>query len=421
MTDVADPLEQAVIGGALLSGGKVPPEVLAVEPEHFTSERHGTIWAAILELLEERQPVDEITTHCKLKSWGVTDSAYLFELTDDTPTIVNLDIWARRLSEAGRKRLYDARMTAALTGNANTDEMLARVQEVAAEARKHEGTAGLVHIREPLKALYRELEEECQNPGTQRIAKTGLPDLDRATEMRAGHLTIIAGRPGMGKSALAGNISQNCARSPLGSVALFSLEMDAVSLIRRMVAAQAKVDSGDLVHAIKTHGDLVAEAFNKLHGLSLYVDDRPNLSVTDMRAALARLPDVRLVVVDYLQLSKMDSRLERHDLRVGAVTKGLKALAKDFKCHVIALSQLNREVEKRKPPIPCMADLRDSGNIEEDAENVWLLYREGYYNTKADKREAQIIIGKARHGKTGAVDVLWNAERQQFYQLEGRA
>ena len=415
---MTEALEQAVIGGVLLSDGKVPPEVLLVEPEFFSSERHATIWEAILELLEERQPVDEITTHCKLKSWGVTESPYLFELTEMTPTAVNLDIWAKRLCEAGRKRIYDMRIAEAMKGNANTEEMLSRVQDVMAEARKYETSAGLVHIREPLKRFVHELEEEYKNPGSQRIAKTGLPGLDQSTELRAEDFTVIAGRPGMGKSALAGNIAQFCAREICSSaVALFSLEMSAVALIRRMVSAQAQIDSSELARSLDSRGDTIMMACDKLHKLNLYVDDRPALSVHDMRAALSKTPDVKLVIVDYLQLARMDAKLERHDLRVGAVTKALKALAKDCKCHVIALSQLNRDVEKRSPPIPHLSDLRDSGNIEEDADNVWLLYRPGYYDQAADKKDAQIIVAKARNGQTGVIEVQWNAARQQFYQV----
>jgi replicative DNA helicase len=151
------------------------------------------------------------------------------------------------------------------------------------------------------------------------------------------------------------------------------------------------------------------------------IDSRSNINTDSMRHALERVGDVRLVVLDYLQLAKMDAKLERQDLRVGAVTKGLKAIAKEFDCHVIALSQLNRGVESRESKRPAISDLRDSGNIEQDADNIWMLYRDDYYNDETqDKGIAEINVAKNRHGSTGVVKVSWRPEIQTFGSLARR-
>jgi replicative DNA helicase len=168
-----------------------------------------------------------------------------------------------------------------------------------------------------------------------------------------------------------------------------------------------------MVHKI---GDpVLMDAIDKTHHLDLWIDDRAGIGVSQIRQSLMRLPRVRMVVVDYLQLVATSADIERHDLRVGAITKALKAIAKDLGCHVIALSQLNRRVEERRPPRPQVSDLRDSGNIEEDADNVLMLYRPAYYDARADETEAEIIIGKQRNGPTGAVTVGWSSDRQMFY------
>jgi replicative DNA helicase len=418
--------ETGLIGGVLVLGNDpIPPAVLTVEPEYFATPKHAAIWAAILELLAERAAVDEITVAKRCAAKGERVAAYLHQLADEAPTSANVGVWARLIAAEGEAKALAAEMRRVLAEGGPPEVLSARMAEVARRAKSSEDRRGLIHVREALGSLLRELEAEHLNRDANRAAKTGIADLDKAVEMRPGHLTVIAGRPGMGKSALAGNVAQYCAMDPeRGATALFSLEMDACSLVKRMVAAQVGVDTKSLAAMAGSEsgsGKLVG-AMEKMHKLSLYIDDRPGLSVAEMRQELMRLGRVRLVIVDYLQLSKMDAKLERQDLRVGAVTKGLKAMAKDFDCHVIALSQLNRAVESRSPPVPHMSDLRDSGNIEEDAENVWLLYRPGYYKKDADDTDAEIIVGKARHGRSGVVNCKWNAARQQFYSLtqEGR-
>jgi replicative DNA helicase len=401
-----------------LTDKALPPEVLMVEPEHFTCRRNAVIWTTILAMLEERQPHDPVSVFARMSLDGGVEaglSAYLLDLEDAAVTAVNLGYWARQLADIGERRLLAHRLQSTLAEDCGTEEVIARVDEAMATSRRARGSAGgLCHVKEPLRGLLAELEAEYANPDGHRIARTGIPDLDDKLELRAGDLTIIAGRPSMGKSALAGNIASECARDVTrGATCLFSLEMSAVSLVRRMVAGRARVPSRQMVHKI---GDpVLMDAIDKTHHLDLWIDDRAGIGVSQIRQSLMRLPRVRMVVVDYLQLVATSADIERHDLRVGAITKALKAIAKDLGCHVIALSQLNRRVEERRPPRPQVSDLRDSGNIEEDADNVLMLYRPAYYDARADETEAEIIIGKQRNGPTGAVTVGWSSDRQMFY------
>jgi replicative DNA helicase len=302
------------------------------------------------------------------------------------------------------------------------EEAAAQVRSAMSTMQSIERQEGLEPVSVILESTIKELILEGEGKVAHRILKTGLSDLDVLTQLVPGHLTIIAGRPAMGKSALAGNVAQHCAKDhDLGAVCLFSLEMDKNSLVRRMMANVSKIPTSDLPKKAAASSDKVFTAASKLHRLNLMIDSRSNINTDSMRHALERVGDVRLVVLDYLQLAKMDAKLERQDLRVGAVTKGLKAIAKEFDCHVIALSQLNRGVESRESKRPAISDLRDSGNIEQDADNIWMLYRDDYYNDETqDKGIAEINVAKNRHGSTGVVKVSWRPEIQTFGSLARR-
>jgi len=405
--------EEATIGGMLAWPGPWPEQVHSLTAEQFTSEHCAKVYTVIEEIRGDVGPVDPIDLRSKLNeySWGYL-SKEVFELIECCPGHVNLGHWAYLVTDAWRRREMERAVQDAL-GRGDTAEVAAAEIQRAMASVDVGNNSGLVHVSKPLGSVVRELQREYENPDSFVEAKTGIKALDKKGKLCKGQLTIIAGRPGMGKSSLAGNIASHCAMSKdKGSVALFSLEMDKSSLIRRIMSSAAGLQYEDLPS--KAASGELAETCNQIYQFNLYIDDRAGISVDAIRASLSRLKQISLVVVDYLQLAKMDSKHERHDLRVGAVTKGLKAIAKDFDCHVIALSQLNRAVEQRAESKPKMSDLRDSGNIEEDADNVWLLYRAHYYNADKPENEADITIGKQRFGRTGTVRVTWNGNTQTF-------
>lgn len=401
--------EHAVVGAMLLWLGPWPDEVTDLAPEDFTNPHLGRVYGIMKPA--RCGPVDVVDVRNRLKDAGhaYLDSE-LLELADRVPCTANLGVWAGRIVAAADRRRLSEGLNAAVLGGGSPEDISARVRETLSGLRERK-QEGLTHISETLPGLLKDLEFEADHPEASVAVRSGIKSLDRNLRLRPKEVTIIAGRPGMGKSAMAGNIAGHCALNQVGAVALFSLEMSKASLIRRMISGKAGVD-GDTLPRRAKDGQLV-EAVNDLHGLNLYIDDRPGLGTEMIRNALSKLDEVRLVIVDYLQLAKLDGRLERHDLRVGAVAKELKGISKDFDCHVIGLSQLNRNVEQRNPPKPMMSDLRDSGNIEEHADNVVLLYRAAYYDP-SNPPIAEAIIGKQRNGMTGTVKLVWDGRTQTF-------
>lgn len=402
--------EQSVLGGLILGGRPFPDEFHLLQDECFTGAREGQVWCALQNLIELGEPVDQVTVYRELWRVGCGEGAasYLADITGNVPSLENLGHWIKLLAEDGRKRKIRATISDAMArveDGADVETVGAAVQD-AIRRVDQETTQGLTHIRNVLPDTVKQITEAVLDPDADRVAKTGIADLDARAKLRAQQLTVIAGRPGMGKSALAGNIASHSAQH--GLVALFSLEMSAIDFVRRMIQARLHRDPVEVDHTA------VQKAAESLSAIDLYIDDAPGLSVPDMAASLRKLGKPRLVVVDYLQLTRVEERSERHDLKIGMVTKGLKALAKEFDCHVIVLCQLNRSVEASADKRPQMSHLRDSGNIEEDADNVWLLYREDYYFADRNPGVAEISVSKQRHGQTGTVTVTWLPKAQLF-------
>jgi replicative DNA helicase len=418
MKESAQLVEEAILGGIMLWDGPWPNEVLSLEPEYFRDHTRAKIFEAMEALIAARSVVDEITVIAQLDEWNSgVKSAYVLSLAANAPTCVNLPYWANLLVEDGLNRAVRRQVADALSRIGEGD----KVDDVVAGVRdsirniKPRFDRGPVLVRESIKPTLAQLEMENSDPEQACIATTGIGDLDRMAQLRAGHLTIIAARPSMGKSALATNIAEKCGRDiTRGAVVMFSLEMDTISLVRRMMSSRSGYNSDSLPKKAAS-GELV-DTCGKLYDLNMYIDDRPGISIDDVRSALTKVGDVRLVLFDYLQLAKLDKKAERHDLALGALTKGFKSIAKEFDCHAIGLSQLNRSVEKRTPSIPKMSDLRDSGNIEEDADNVWFLYRPVYYDKKQPEHEAHILVDKQRNGRTGVVKAYWDGPTQTFRQ-----
>jgi replicative DNA helicase len=410
-------LEYSILGGLMLS--ESPPTVAVdLDPEWFTSTARSETYSAIIELVTRGKLPDELSVWKQLQSWGwKTGAANICEIAASAPLTHNLGIWANKLAEEGRKRQIGNQVRSALEEDPaiDPDVLAGRIQDAVKTHRMKDSVERPRRIRSVLKNVVDQLEQEAINPQESRVLKTGLPDLDEVCCLLPRELTVIAGRPGMGKTALAGLIAANCARDQSGgSVALFSLEMSDSAIVRRMVAAESKIKADQLVNATASGRNEIVQALHAIHDMNLWIDDRPRTGGARIRQVLSRLDKPWLVIVDYLQLMEMNRNAERRDLQLGDLTKELKAISKEFDCHVIVLSQLNRAVEKRQPPKPNISDLRDSGNIEEDADRVLLLYRAGYYSESEDQGTAEIIIGKQRNGQTGSVHVAWRPETQTF-------
>jgi replicative DNA helicase len=313
-----------------------------------------------------------------------------------------------------------------------TDKLLEMAEAAIAESRARRGAApakkdverGPTKTSECLQDWYRRFETEQKDPEAGRLVSTGIDDIDKKLRMRAGEMTILAARPGMGKSALAGQIASfSAARGD--NVLFFSLEMSLGQLIGRMISHDGRVNIRGRVG--NDDYPKILRSCDRIHQWPMWIDDRAGLGSKQIRSAALKVPKPKLIVVDYIGRMAEDKSAQRHDIAVGNNAKALCDLAKDFGCHVMALCQLNREVEKRNPPRPMLSDLRDSGNLEEHANNVVMIYREGYYKNGVKDKDtgkqvkdntAEILIEKQRDGERGAVKVAWVGEYQTFAGLD---
>ena len=418
--------EESVVGGVMVwsedERGPWPTEILALEPEHFDDCKLAKIWWAVAELIGGGHGCDLPAVAAKVEEHGHKGMASLLAELNNHGLACNLGHHAACVWDAGQSRLLKARLKDAVErSDGGIEDVAAGVADALRGAQRICGASGgLIHVREPLREALARIEMLSKNPDAMRFVKTGLKDLDRVLVLEESALTVVAGRPGMGKTAFAGLVARSASKNiTKGSTCVFSLEMSAVAVVTRLIQGESKISKTDLGNpAVMPE---MMSGINRLHGSDLYFDDRAGLTPTEMIEALRRQGRVRLVIVDYLQLAKTDASIERQDLRVGAITKALKGIAKTFRCHVLALAQLNRGVESRKPPVPMMSDLRDSGAIEEDADNVVFLYREDYYDKRTDRKgEADIIISKQRNGATDTVRAAWLPQYQIFADLDNR-
>nr|WP_254807044.1 replicative DNA helicase [Xanthomonas campestris] len=412
--------EQSVLGGLMLV-----PETLDVVKdllveEDFYRRDHRLIYRSICELDEKGQPYDAVTMGTWFEEQGqlelVGNGAYMIELASTVPSAANIAGYAKIVRDRARLRELIEHGTEIVNdgyhpGGRETDELIAiaeqRIFSVAEGGRvRHTYT----DVTTGLKRVVTTLQERYENDSSIIGIPTGLPEFD---EMTAGlqdtDLIIVAARPGMGKSTLAQGFAESAATRSKKAVAIFSMEMSSDQWFLRMVAAESRVDGQRLKTGKLEDEDWakVMSAMKKLQGLKLFVDDSPALSPDLLRSKARRLKreqDIGLIVVDYLQLMMVPGSKENRATVVADISRSLKALAKELRVPVVALSQLNRSLETRADKRPLMADLRESGGIEQDADVIIFIYRDDYYNKDStEKGIAELIIGKQRSGPTGTV------------------
>lgn len=417
--------ERHVIAATMMDNSTITAACDLVSPEDFYAPRHATILEAIIRIHARGEPVDLVTLGAELRAMdrlnAVGGPQYLGELTDGTITTANVSAHAAIVSDlAVRRRHVDAaRRIAAYALDHGGDELAAfaaRVlREAAPKVSQKVSTAPEVAL-----ALYQRITRpRAQAEAETASVRTGLPTLDEALTLGDGRLYVIAARPAMGKSALAGQMAHNVADGRSGTVIFFAEEMPTVEVAHRDVAGRAGVNVRSAERGDLMEDGLAAyiEELNRFDKRSIVYDDTPRVSIEHIEAVCQRYAAqgrVALVVVDYLQLLSMP-KAERHALAVGEVTSRLKALAKSLGCPVIAVSQLNRECEGRPDKRPVLADLRDSGSVEQDADGVLFIYRDEVYKRDSkDKGVAEIIIAKQRNGPTGTVKLRWRAEQVRF-------
>ena len=431
-----DVAEQSVLGGMLLSKDAIADVVESLRASDFYKPAHETIYEAILSLYGHGSPADAITVADELKKRGeltrVGGAAYLHTLIASVPTAANAQYYAEIVKEhAIMRRLIEAGTKIAQLGYANETEADALVDQAQAEIYAvTDGNAkeDYVSFSEALEATMREIDANSNRPDGVYGVPTDFLELDELTGgLHGGQMIVIAARPGVGKSTLALDIARSAAIHHHMATVFFSLEMSRTELAMRILSAEGKISMGRL-----KKGDLDTEGWTNLATLQgridsapLFIDDSPNMTLMEIRAKCRRLKqrnDLKLVVLDYLQLMSSGKKVESRQQEVSEFSRSLKLLAKELDVPVIALSQLNRGSEQRTDKRPMVSDLRESGSIEQDADMVILLHREDMYNPDSDRvGEADMIIAKHRGGPTRTIPLAFSGKYSRFNNMANEA
>lgn len=419
--------EQSVLGALMLDQNAVAAVRDMLEPSDFYAEKHRHIYQAALELSDRGEPIDPITLRAQMERAGTLSRSggvdYIAELSIVTPTAASVKHYADIVVEhAVRRRLIEAGGDVTAMGfdeSITVQEAMDRAEQRVFHISDQRRTTEATHIAPVLKETWSQLETLL---GGQKFI-TGVPtnfsELDNVTQgLQPGELIILAARPSVGKTSLALNVARNASVLGKKPVAVFSLEMSKESLVQRLLCSEAHVDSFLLKtgQADAAAFSRIAQAMDRLTQAELWIDDTPALSIQAMRSRARRMKaqhNIALIIVDYLQLmhgGRQESRVQE----VSDISSGLKSIAKELSLPIVALSQLSRESERRTDRRPQLSDLRDSGSIEQDADIVLFLYREGMHNQEIDKSLTQLIVAKNRNGPVRDIDLVFIAEQTAF-------
>ncbi|OFL67893.1 MULTISPECIES: replicative DNA helicase [unclassified Brevibacterium] len=422
--------EASVLGGMMLSKDAIADVVELLRGDDFYIPAHETIYDTILDLYAAGEPADAVTVANALSKAGsiarIGGPAYLHTLISSVPTAANAGFYAnivreqamlRKLVEAGTRIVqmgYDA--------EGDTEDLVNRAQAEIYSVTERNASEDYVRLADVLGPTVEEIERSGAHDGDTIGVPTGFYEFDELTNgLHAGQMIVIAARPGMGKSTLALDFARSAAIHNSETTVIFSLEMGRQELTMRLLSAE----SGIPLQALR-HGDLdqsrdwttLANTMGRINDAPLYMDDSPNMALTEIRAKCRRLKqqhDLKMVVIDYLQLMTSGKRVESRQQEVSEFSRSLKLLAKELEVPVIALSQLNRSSEQRTDKRPMVSDLRESGSIEQDADMVLLIHREDVYDPESPSAgEAQIIVAKHRNGPTGEITVAFQGAKSRF-------
>jgi replicative DNA helicase len=427
--------EESVLGGVLHDNAALDRVTELLQPDDFYRGAHKKLFRAMLDLSERGEPVDLITLSEALRARGdLTDvggASYLAALVERVPTAANVVHYARIVRDRSiLRRLISASTEIATSGyesGGSVADLLDRAEQLIFDISERQVRASFVKLGDVMFGSMKMIERLYEQKQAVTGVATGFADLDALTSgFQPSDLIIVAGRPSMGKTAFCLNIAENAAmRSDVG-VAIFSLEMSTDQLALRMLCSEARVDLARVRtgHLSEREFPKLAMAAGRLGDAPIYIDDTPALSVLELRAKARRLKrdpasKLGLIVVDYIQLMRSSEGKDSREQEISEISRSLKALAKELNLPVVALSQLNRQVESRNPPIPRLADLRESGAIEQDADVICFLYREEYYVEDSDKKgTAQVIVAKQRNGPIGNIELTFLKEITRFENRE---
>lgn len=411
--------------------------------EDFYLDEHKHIFSAITKMYTDSKTIDAVTLANAIVEGGYRDQTggiqYIVFLADSVPSAANIKEYAKIIKEKSTLRRIISVCDDISQDAYDEGEPLRNIIDAAEQKIfdiSNNDTKELRHIRDVLRNVYRDLELTAESKGAINGVKTGFSGVDdKLVEMGKGDFIIVGARPGMGKTSFVLNIATNVAKKSKKSVAIFSLEMPGEQLVTRLISSEAMIDS----HKLRT-GDLSAEDWeniasvsNELSGVDIYIDDTSAIGVTEMRSKLRRINNLGLVVIDYIGLMQSNAYLDNRAQQVGEISRNLKIMAKDLGVPIVCCAQLNRGTEARgvTNKRPTLADLRDSGSIEQDADIVLFLYRETYYKDIGAATEdeskvedtantAEVIIAKNRHGSVGNITMGWIGQFTKFRTIEDK-
>lgn len=428
--------EASLLGAILIDTDAIVKIADSITPADFYEARNSRIYEAMVDLYEKRSAIDVLTLADKLRNNGYLDMvggpAYLTELTNFVPTAAHAEQYASIVSEkAMRRRLITTAQEMSTLGfdeSTGIRELIEEAETRLFSVSQQQVKQSITSIEDILADSFERLDDLHKDKKSLRGIPTGYKDMD---DMLAGlqrsDLFILAARPAMGKTAFVLNLAHNVAVKAKEPVLIYSLEMGKEQLVDRLLSMQSGVDAWALRTGNLTDQDFekIGEAMGVLSEAPIFIDDTPGITVSDMRTKARRQShkqQLGLVIVDYLQLMSGGSRFASAANRVqeiSEISRGLKGVARELDVPLIALSQLSRSVESRTPQIPQLADLRESGSIEQDADIVAFLYREDYYNPESERQNIMdVLIKKHRHGPTGGVELYFDRDRQAIRSLD---
>lgn len=424
--------ESCVLGAILIDKDAISDVIDFLRPEFFYKDIHNDIFSAMLSLFERHEPIDIVTVTAELKKMGkykeVGGSPYLTDLTNIVPTSANIETYAKIVADHYIKRrlittsatiaqaAFDEKKEAKMILDQAESEVLAISQQ-----RSHKD---FISIKDVLAESFDRLDELHKRGSSLRGVPTGFADIDnKLAGLQDSNLIILAARPGQGKTALALNIAQYISVVQKQTVGFFSCEMSKEELVDRLLVSQADVDAWRLKTGKLNDDDFtrLSEAMGELAEATLFIDDTPGINIFEMRTKARRLQvahNLKLIIVDYLQLIDPGRKFDNRVQEVSMVSQSLKNLARELKVPVLAISQLSRAVEHRGEKRPQLADLRESGAIEQDADVVMFLYRVEQETENWDQQVVKLSIAKHRNGPGGEIDLIFKGDRIRFYGVD---
>ena len=426
--------EQSVLGAMILNKEAINIAIEQLHPDDFYREANKEIFETVVELFNKGEPVDLITLSEELRRRGTLENiggvSYLADLSGGVAITSNIKYYCNIVEEKSiLRRLIDSCddiMGKSYEDSEEVNAIIEQAEKSIFDITQGRHRDGFVPIKEVLLDSFSKIEEMAANQGQLTGLTTGFVDIDsKLSGMQKSDLILLAARPSMGKTALGINIAVNSALKTGASVAIFSLEMSREQLVQRMIASSAHVDLQKIIGGRLDEDEWmkIIDIMAPLSQVDISIDDTAGISLIEMKAKCRRLKlekGLDLIVIDYLQLMQSDGRQENRQQEISTISRGLKALAKEMDCPVVALSQLSRAPELRTSDHrPILSDLRDSGAIEQDADVVMFLYRDDYYHEDSDKKNiGEVIIAKHRNGPTGTVELVWKKEFTKFLNKE---